>query len=114
MSCGEGLREGLGTLTAVLFAAVVTNLLPREQWAAAELAAAQAERLATAQERNRVARDIHDGLGDSLTFVQTQVNAGQVVPPTDSAKADAVLARAHVLDRLVAGTTVDQLGREYT
>ncbi len=66
------LREGVGLFAAVVFAAVITELLQREQRARRELAeaheqlrdyAAQAERLATAQERNRVARDIHDGLG---------------------------------------------------
>jgi signal transduction histidine kinase len=46
------------------------------------------------QERNRVARDIHDGLGHSLTVVQMQVKAARAVLPTDSAKADAVLAKA--------------------
>ena len=69
---GDGLRNGLGTLAAAVFTAVVTELLRREQQARAELAAAndrlrgyaaQAEELATTQERNRLARDIHDGLG---------------------------------------------------
>lgn len=103
MSWDEGLREGVGTLVAVVFTAVTTELLRREQWARGELAeahkklrdyATQAERLATAQERNRVARDIHDGLGHSLTVVQMQVKAARAVLPTDSAKADAVLAKA--------------------
>jgi signal transduction histidine kinase len=103
MSLGEGLREGLGTLVSVLFAAVITELLLREQRSRGELAeaheklrdyATQAERLATAQERNRVARDIHDGLGHSLTVVQMQVKAARAVLPTDPGKADAVLAKA--------------------
>lgn len=103
MSWGDALREGFGTLAAVLFGAIVTELSRREQRARAELAkaheqlrdyAAQAERLATVQERNRVARDIHDGLGHSLTVVQMQVKAARAVLPTDSAKADAVLAKA--------------------
>jgi signal transduction histidine kinase len=99
----EALREGLGLLAAVLFAAVITELLQREQKIRRELSeaheqlrdyAAQAERLATAQERNRVARDIHDGLGHSLTVVQMQVKAARAVLRTDPAKADAVLAKA--------------------
>ncbi|MEU7785330.1 sensor histidine kinase [Amycolatopsis sp. NPDC049159] len=103
MSLGEGLREGLGTLVSVLFAAVITELLVREQRSRGELAVAhaklrdyatQAERLATAQERNRVARDIHDGLGHSLTVVQMQVKAARAVLPTDPGKADEVLAKA--------------------
>ncbi|MEU5261488.1 sensor histidine kinase [Amycolatopsis sp. NPDC021455] len=103
MSLGDGLREGIGTLMSVLFAAIITELLLREQRSRRELAeaheklrdyAAQAERLATAQERNRVARDIHDGLGHSLTVVQMQVKAARAVLPTDPAKADEVLAKA--------------------
>jgi signal transduction histidine kinase len=103
MSWGDGLRNGLGTLAAAAFTAVVTELLRREQRARAELAeanvrlrgyAAQAEELATTQERNRLARDIHDGLGHHLTVVQMQVQAARAVLPTDPAKADAVLAKA--------------------
>ena len=90
MSWGDGLRDGLGTLAAAVFAAVVTELLRREQQARAELAAAnaqlrdyaaQAEELATTQERNRLARDIHDGLGHHLTVVQMQVQAARAVLP---------------------------------
>jgi signal transduction histidine kinase len=103
MSWGDGLRNGLGMLAAAAFTAVVTELLRREQRARAELAeanarlrgyAAQAEELATIQERNRVARDIHDGLGHHLTVVQMQVQAARAVLTTDPAKADAVLSRA--------------------
>jgi signal transduction histidine kinase len=103
MSWGDGLRNGLGTLAAAAFTAVVTELLRREQRARIELAdanaklrgyAAQAEELATTQERNRVARDIHDGLGHHLTVVQMQVQAARAVLPSDPARADAVLARA--------------------
>jgi signal transduction histidine kinase len=103
MSLGAGLQEGLGTLVSVVFAAVVTELLQREKRSRGELAeahtklqdyAVQAERLATAQERNRVARDIHDGLGHSLTVVQMQVKAARAVLPTDPGKADDVLAKA--------------------
>ncbi|GAA5110322.1 sensor histidine kinase [Pseudonocardia adelaidensis] len=97
------LREGVGLFASVVFAAVITELLQREQQLRRELAeaheqlrdyAAQAERLATAQERNRVARDIHDGLGHSLTVVQMQVKAARAVLSTDPAKADDVLAKA--------------------
>ena len=102
MTWWDGLREGFGTLAAVVFAAVVTELLRREQQTRRALVAAheqlrdyalQAERLATAQERNRVARDIHDGLGHALTVVQMQVKAARAVLPPSSA-ADPVLAKA--------------------
>jgi signal transduction histidine kinase len=90
-------------LGAAVFTAVVTELLKREQFARRELAdandllrgyAAQAEQLATTQERNRVARDIHDGLGHHLTVVQMQVQAARAVLAADPARADAVLAKA--------------------
>ncbi|HEY0507791.1 MAG TPA: histidine kinase, partial [Blastococcus sp.] len=104
MSWGDGLRNAMGILAAAVFTAVVTELLRREQQARTELGAAharlrgyaaQAEALATTQERNRVARDIHDGLGHHLTVVQMQVQAARAVLPSDPAKADAMLARAH-------------------
>lgn len=103
MSWQDGLRNGMGVLAAALFTAVVTELLRREQLARAELAdanarlrgyAAQAEELATTQERNRVARDIHDGLGHHLTVVQMQVQAARAVLASDPERADAVLAQA--------------------
>ncbi|WP_212841848.1 sensor histidine kinase [Catellatospora sp. IY07-71] len=103
MAWRDGLREGLGTLAAAAFAAVLTHLIVREQRARAELAATheqlrayavQAERLAAVQERNRVARDIHDGLGHSLTVVQMQVKAARAVLATDPGRADTVLAKA--------------------
>jgi len=86
-----------------VFAAVVTALLLREQQARAELAAAnaqlrdyaaQAEQLATTQERNRVARDIHDGLGHHLTVVQKLIEAARTVLATDPARAETVLGKA--------------------
>jgi signal transduction histidine kinase len=96
MEWGEGLREGLGTLAAVVFAAVLTRLHMREQEARRQLQeyTLQAEQLAAAQERNRVARDIHDGLGHALTVVQMQVKAARAVLGVDVDRADAVLAKA--------------------
>jgi signal transduction histidine kinase len=103
MQLGAGLRNALGTLAAAGFTLVVTELLQREQRARTELAeanrqlrgyAAQAEELATTQERNRLARDIHDGLGHHLTVVQMQVQAARAVLSSDPGKADTVLAKA--------------------
>ncbi|MGW9630548.1 sensor histidine kinase [Agromyces sp. NPDC055520] len=99
-----GLREGLGTLGATTFALVVTWLLVREQKARAELAAAnerlrgyaaQAEQLAVIQERNRLARDIHDGVGHHLTVVQMQLEAARAVIGTvEPERLDSMLATA--------------------
>ena len=96
-------RNGLGLLGAAVFTAVVTELLQRERLAREDLAAthgrlreyaAQAEELATTQERNRLARDIHDGLGHHLTVVQMQIQAARAVLSADPTTADAVLAKA--------------------
>ncbi|MCS7479480.1 sensor histidine kinase [Umezawaea endophytica] len=104
MEWGAGLREGLGSLAVSVFTLVVTELLVREQRARAELAeaherlrgyAAQAEQLATTQERNRVARDIHDGLGHHLTVVQMLLQAARAVIRTaDVERLDGMLAKA--------------------
>ncbi|WP_447007735.1 sensor histidine kinase [Saccharothrix isguenensis] len=104
MDWPDGLREGLNTLAVTTFTLVVTLLLVREQRARAELAAAndqlrgyaaQAEQLATTQERNRLARDIHDGLGHHLTVVQMLLQAARAVIPTaDPERLDTMLAKA--------------------
>jgi signal transduction histidine kinase len=103
MGWADAIREGLGLAIGVLLAAMVTRLLMREQGLRAELAAAnirlqelagQAAELATTRERNRVARDIHDGLGHHLTVVQMQVKAGRALLPGDPARADAILGKA--------------------
>jgi signal transduction histidine kinase len=103
MEWRDGLREGVGLLAAAGFAAVVTTLLAREQRARTQLAethgrlreyALQAEKLAAAEERNRVARDIHDGLGHALTVVQMQIKAARAVLVADREKTDEVLAKA--------------------
>jgi signal transduction histidine kinase len=104
MEWRAGLREGLSTLAVTAFTVVITELLVREQRARAELAAAherlrgyaeQAEQLATTQERNRLARDIHDGLGHHLTVVQMLLQAARAVIRTaDADRLDGMLAKA--------------------
>ena len=103
MALADGLREGVGLFAAAVFAAVLTKLLVREQESRAALAEAharlreyamQAERLAAVQERNRVARDIHDGLGHALTVVQMQIKAARAVLAAQPDRADEVLAKA--------------------
>ena len=104
MQWQDGLREGLGTLAVTTFTLVVTELLVRERKARADLAeanerlrgyAAQAEQLATIQERNRLARDIHDGVGHHLTVVQMLLEAARAVIRTaDPERLDTMLAKA--------------------
>lgn len=103
MPAPDVVREGVGALVAATFAYVLTLLHLREQAARAELAAAndrlrraaaQAEELATARERNRLARDIHDGLGHHLTVVQMQLRAARTVLDADPQRAGELLDKA--------------------
>lgn len=59
--------------------------------------AAQAEELATTRERNRVAREIHDGVGHYLTVVKTQLDAAAALLPADPTRARAAVTRAATL-----------------
>ncbi|HWG85271.1 MAG TPA: histidine kinase [Deinococcales bacterium] len=54
--------------------------------------ASQAEALATVRERNRLAREIHDGLGHYLTAMHVQARAARAVIRTDLARAEAAVA----------------------
>ena len=56
--------------------------------------AVQAEELATTQERNRLAREIHDNLGHYLTVVHVQINAARALLGQDPARADDALDKA--------------------
>ncbi len=103
MPAPDAVREVTGALVAAAFAYVLTMLHVREQRARAELAAAndqlrraaeQAEELATVRERNRLARDIHDGLGHHLTVVQMQLQAAGAVLDRDPGRAGELLAKA--------------------
>ncbi len=96
MAVADGVREGLGLFAVAVFAAVLTKLLMREQKARAALARAQlkVERLAALEERTRVARDIHDGLGHALTVVQMQIKAARAVLAARPERADEMLGKA--------------------
>ena len=49
--------------------------------------AAAREELATTRERNRLAREIHDGVGHYLTVIKVQLDAASALLPNDSARA---------------------------
>ena len=59
--------------------------------------AAQVEVLATTQERNRIARDIHDALGHSLTALAVHLEAVHKLWPVDPAQARTLLSEAQEL-----------------
>jgi signal transduction histidine kinase len=59
--------------------------------------ATQAEELAMTQERNRLAREIHDNLGHYLTIVNVQIEAAKVVMDSDPHRALEAMNKAQEL-----------------
>jgi signal transduction histidine kinase len=59
--------------------------------------ATQAEELAVTQERNRLAREIHDNLGHYLTIVNVQIEAARLTLDADPARALDALTKAQEL-----------------
>jgi signal transduction histidine kinase len=62
-------------------------------------AAAQAEELAVARERNRLAREIHDGLGHYLTTIAVQLEAAQALLDGSSSPAADAIGKAGKLSQ---------------
>lgn len=100
-------------LAAVVFVAVFTRISLREEKArrsvenlAEELSAAnqklreyaaRAERLAVIEERNRLAREIHDSIGHYLTSVNIQIKAGIAILDQDPQQARSAFGKAQTL-----------------
>jgi signal transduction histidine kinase len=59
-----------------------------------QLYAEQASELATTQERNRLAREIHDSLGHYLTIINVQLESAQVLRSRDTDRADRAVGEA--------------------
>jgi signal transduction histidine kinase len=101
--------------TAILFVAVFAQMRMNEQLAReraedlmSELETAnlqlaayatQAEELAMTQERNRLAREIHDSLGHTLTIVNVQIEAAKAVIDSDHDRALDAMDKAQELAR---------------
>jgi signal transduction histidine kinase len=99
--------------SAVAFVVIFTRALVNERIARAEVErlatklglandqlrqyAAQAEELAIVKERNRLAREIHDGLGHFLTAINMQIEAGRAVLDSDRPRALDALGKAQGL-----------------
>jgi signal transduction histidine kinase len=112
---GTALMNGGIISTAIFFVVLFTQLRMNEQEArvkAEELAhqlevanhqlaeyASQAEELAATQERNRLAREIHDNLGHYLTIVNVQIEAAKVTCDSDQSRALDALNKAQELAR---------------
>jgi signal transduction histidine kinase len=56
--------------------------------------AREVEELASTRERNRIARDVHDGLGHALTVAHVQLEAARDLIPRDPERAAQIVARA--------------------
>ncbi len=69
--------------------------------------AVQAEELATTRERNRLAREIHDGVGHYLTVVKTQLDAAAALLPDQPERARDVVVKAAKL----SGDALDDVRR---
>jgi signal transduction histidine kinase len=100
------LRESSTFLVALVFLVALSRAMVKAERARAALDeanrklrdyAAQSEELATARERNRIAREIHDGLGHYLTTIHMQIQAARSILATDHPRAEQTLAKAQQL-----------------
>jgi signal transduction histidine kinase len=82
-------------LFVILFSSVV--IAERKSRQQAEVLAEQVETLATALERNRIARDMHDSLGHTLTNLNVQLEVAQRFRQRDLDKAFQALDMAKIL-----------------
>jgi signal transduction histidine kinase len=119
MSWPDSLRESTIFLVALVFLYVLSRAIrdaerARDALAAANhqlrTAAAQREELATERERNRIAREIHDGLGHYLTTIHMQIQAARSILATDRPRADSTLAKAQHLSQEALGDVRRSVG----
>jgi signal transduction histidine kinase len=112
MDWPDAIREGGTFLVGLIFLVGFSQAMKRVELARAELDtanrrlrdyAAQSEELATVRERNRIAREIHDGLGHYLTTIHMQIQAARSILATDQARADQTLAKAQQLSQEALG-----------
>jgi len=111
----DRLRTGLSLLSGYVFVVGMTLIADvarkakiRAETLAAELeeanarlraTAAQTAELAAANERNRIARDIHDGLGHFLTVITVQLQAARALLPAEPARAADAVTKAEETSR---------------
>jgi signal transduction histidine kinase len=112
MGWPAALREGGTFLVALVFLVGLSQAMVKTERARAALDeanrmlrdyAAQSEELATARERNRIAREIHDGLGHYLTTIHMQIQAARSILTIDRPRADQTLAKAQQLAQEALG-----------
>lgn len=95
----DWLRNIAQATAAVVFVVVYVGVAQREREARqrAEALSAEVAQLATANERNRMAREIHDTLGHYLTVIHIQLEAARAVLGTDAHRGMLAVARAQTL-----------------
>ncbi|MEH2242802.1 sensor histidine kinase [Nostoc sp.] len=98
----ETLMFGLGLfLVLMLVNTLLSERQTQEELTRAHqqltLYASQAEELATAQERNRIARDIHDSLGHALTALNVQLQTAVMLWQQEPVRAEPFLQQARRL-----------------
>jgi signal transduction histidine kinase len=93
------LRNIAQATAAVVFVVVYVGVAQREGQARqrAEALAAEVAQLAAANERNRMAREIHDTLGHYLTVIHIQLEAARAVIGTDANRGMLAVTRAQAL-----------------
>jgi signal transduction histidine kinase len=106
MDWPHALRESSTFLMALVFLVALSQAMVKAERARVALDeanrklrdyAAQSEELATTRERNRIAREIHDGLGHYLTTIHMQIQAARSILATDRPRAEQTLAKAQQL-----------------
>ncbi len=96
------LRWSVQMLPSFGFVVIFTRIAAREKIEArtrAEALSVEVERLAVIQERNRLAREIHDSLGHFLTTIHVQLEGARAIHAADPARALAAVAQAQELAR---------------
>ena len=93
------LRNIAQATAAVVFVVVYVGVAQREREARqrAEALAAEVAQLAAANERNRMAREIHDTLGHYLTVIHVQLEAARAVIGGDPERGMLAVTRAQAL-----------------
>ena len=93
------MRNVAQATAAVVFVVVYVGVAQREREARqrTEALAAEVAQLAAANERNRMAREIHDTLGHYLTVIHVQLEAARAVIGTDADRGLLAVTRAQGL-----------------
>ena len=92
-------RNITSATAAVVFVVVYVGVAAREREARdrVERLSAEVARLAAANERNRLAREIHDTLGHYLTVIHVQLEAARAVMPAEPERGMLAIRRAQTL-----------------